>query len=395
MGFGARARLAKSINNGKHHGIGFLVKSFVHDALQPISCPARAISTIPPDSQPGYKVIQPRATISTPPMAKLPLARHPLFRELVTREFVETFIVRGTFDHLGHLGLIADLNGKVIQDVWREGWTPLEAFSDHIHKVLNSEPIVIEEETISLCMPWIENYSHWMYQGLPRLKTLEMDGIDYKKFLILIPANAPRYVRESLSLLGISEANLRATDTERIRGSMIVCSPEETYVSPWALKFIRDNLLGVSSKRQFSEKLLLIRSDSVGRIILNKSCVQDVLERRGFEAIDPGTLSLPDQIAAFAAAKQVVSVHGAALTNIVFCAPGTRIVEIMPKHWIGPAYAYVAFRLGLDYRQLVGDEMGMPWPLSLNYRSKPSGYFRYGKADVQVNVAELKRALGE
>jgi capsular polysaccharide biosynthesis protein len=85
------------------------------------------------------------------------------------------------------------------------------------------------------------------------------------------------------------------------------------------------------------------------------------LERRGFTRIDPGTMSVQDQIDHFAAAEVIVGIHGAALTNLVFAAPGARVL-----HLFAPGYVKHCFFAILDavpgstYRYLVGD--GTPTP---------------------------------
>ena len=56
----------------------------------------------------------------------------------------------------------------------------------------------------------------------------------------------------------------------------------------------------------------------------------DLLKRKGYTILELAKLSLRDQIAAFANARVVVSAKGAGLTNLIYCAEGTRIVELTP-----------------------------------------------------------------
>ena len=82
------------------------------------------------------------------------------------------------------------------------------------------------------------------------------------------------------------------------------------------------------------------------------------MRQRGFDVLDPAVLPLPECIAIFANADWVVAPHGAALTNVVFSKPGTKVVELLP----GPLenyghYALMAAALGLRHSYLIGSKL--------------------------------------
>ena len=62
------------------------------------------------------------------------------------------------------------------------------------------------------------------------------------------------------------------------------------------------------------------------------------LTARGFTVVDPGTLSVQEQIDHFAAARVIVAPHGAALTNLSFCRPGVRLLELFAPGYLNPGY---------------------------------------------------------
>jgi capsular polysaccharide biosynthesis protein len=71
----------------------------------------------------------------------------------------------------------------------------------------------------------------------------------------------------------------------------------------------------------------------------------------------------------------IVGAHGAGLANLVFCRPGTRVVEIVPTDNAYPFYFSLAVGAGLDYRYLVarsvqerGAEAFGPSPFHFNVR---------------------------
>ena len=51
----------------------------------------------------------------------------------------------------------------------------------------------------------------------------------------------------------------------------------------------------------------------------------------GFSIHKTGKMSFFEQIYLFSNAKVIVGAHGAAFTNLVFCNPKTKIIEIIPK----------------------------------------------------------------
>jgi capsular polysaccharide biosynthesis protein len=79
----------------------------------------------------------------------------------------------------------------------------------------------------------------------------------------------------------------------------------------------------------------------------------------------------------FAAAKIVVGLHGAALTNIIFCQPGTRVIEIFSPDYIAPYYwslsniaqlCYAAFCEDVHFRGVTGYRFRRYIPVTVNVK---------------------------
>ncbi len=62
-----------------------------------------------------------------------------------------------------------------------------------------------------------------------------------------------------------------------------------------------------------------------------------------------------EQAAMFYHARQIVSVHGAGLTNLVFAQPGARVVEIFPPDLLEPIYFQIATLFGLHYEPVIAE----------------------------------------
>ena len=105
-----------------------------------------------------------------------------------------------------------------------------------------------------------------------------------------------------------------------------------------------------------ANRLFVSRRDAKIRLLKNEKTLEAMLAESGFTTFVPGKASLAEQVDAFGRADIVVSVHGAALTNLLFCRPGTLVIEIFPANFVKSTYLWLAKRLGLEYRAVVGEE---------------------------------------
>jgi hypothetical protein len=104
-----------------------------------------------------------------------------------------------------------------------------------------------------------------------------------------------------------------------------------------------------------SPLLYITRSESGMRRIVNEEELLPGLRDIGFNIVNPSEIPLSEQIAHFRAAKVVLSAHGAGLTNILFCRPGTTLIEIFPEGGVhGSAFLRIASHLDFDYYFVVG-----------------------------------------
>ena len=101
--------------------------------------------------------------------------------------------------------------------------------------------------------------------------------------------------------------------------------------------------------------------------------------------LDSGTLTVQEQIDVFHGAEVIIAPHGAALTNITFCTPGARVLEMFAGTYVHLGLWTIAEAVGgVRYRYLVGSG------------SSPEGREMTGIVDdVDIPPARVEAALEE
>jgi hypothetical protein len=227
-------------------------------------------------------------------------------------------------------------------------------------------------------------YYHWIFDTLPRLKLLKDSGFTYDK--IVIPAQS-RFQRESLDLLGVDHACIISDPGLQVEADhLIVPTLPGTVGNPpaWACDFLRRSFLphlGVRGPQ--TRRIYIARGDDATRRITNEPQLLRMLEREGFEIIRPEEHRFLDQVRLFDEASIVIGAHGSGLSNLVFCRPGTQVIELFSPHYVTVPYWALANQVGLDYSYVMGDGS---W-------ERARGRGRRIHDDIRIDVAKVEAAL--
>ena len=82
--------------------------------------------------------------------------------------------------------------------------------------------------------------------------------------------------------------------------------------------------------KESSKKIYVTRDESDYRKIVNNDDITNSLRKKGYKIINPQLYEIEEQIETFANAEKIIAPHGSNLANIIFCKPGTEIIEIAP-----------------------------------------------------------------
>jgi capsular polysaccharide biosynthesis protein len=261
-----------------------------------------------------------------------------------------------------------------------------------------------EEWALLLGHPRGRNYYQWWLDCLPRAWIADKWPSTRGCPLLMPPLERP-FQEESLALLGW-EDRVRIIDepverfprllfvTGFLLGSSQAISP---LLRDWAA-FCRQRLgLGASGNRprgSMGRRIYISRRTATKRRVVNEQELIDALGAIGIESIESETLSLTEQMRLFSEAELVVAAHGAGLTNILFAAPGTRVIEILA---LEPnrvsAFGTMSALLSLEYGYLVAarldsaatskprvDSLGDPQPNDDNIVIDPATVVRAARA---------------
>jgi Glycosyltransferase 61 len=210
------------------------------------------------------------------------------------------------------------------------------------------------------------NYYHWLFDHLPRVAQARRHP-ELADLPLVVGAHLARFERETLGLLGIPDSQLVGLpDATAIRFGRLHIPDLGTVdrnPHPQTIAWLRETFLPQSPNT--GRRLWLTRQDATLRRMVNEDEILAALVPLGFERLSLGDLSVPAQAAAFAEADIICGPHGAAFANLVFCRPGTAVVEIMPGRagHLG-FYPEIAAALGLRHLRLAAEPRPTPQQLA-------------------------------
>lgn len=182
-----------------------------------------------------------------------------------------------------------------------------------------------------------ENYYHWLFDSLPRLALLEAAGYDLDAIEYFLLDDSKRAFQiESLARFGIGQSRLQHCSKRRVLRCERLIVPSMPalvgYPPRWLCEYLRCRFTN-DKKAPPSRKIYISRRHARGRKLLNELEILPLLVRRGYDIVDAERLAFSEQVDLFSSAREVISVHGAGLSNIVFAPRGARVLELAsPLH---------------------------------------------------------------
>lgn len=243
-------------------------------------------------------------------------------------------------------------NGKVLDFLVSPRHRKSIGFKTVFANYFLKKKIKVKGNAISFVHGWYDNYYHFVTECLPKLYVLK----DYlENSTVVFPIEAKKFHKEYLSILGIK--NLTYIDHNQVvkAGKVISCNfmnrdlNHHQQITPefrdWILSKIAMDL-----NSKLPTRFFINREKATYRKVINNQEVKDKLEN--LENINLEDYSVIDQIQLFSQAKEIQAVHGASLSNLIFCKEDTVIKEYIHQDFKQHCFDKLANTLKLKYTKI-------------------------------------------
>lgn len=308
---------------------------------------------------------------------------------LMFKKIPQPFVVsisQGQFWGMGG-GVVYTPEGKILADVSQETDLFQETFRFSFFANKTIPPSLKNNETIGILRARYDiNYFHWMFDVIARIDLLRKTGIPIDKYIINV--GFP-YQDEILTSLGIPREKRIQTNIQLNIASQRLLAPSYTgsslgIIPKWACDFLRQELLVNTEKIPGYERIYISRMNANHRKLENHDEVLRVLTAYGFRQVILEKEPVRRKIQIFNSAKIIVAPHGAGLTNLVFCEPGTKVIELFNPNWMLPCYWMISNHMDLDYYYLrgIGGEKANPLDI------------KKIRGNMTIDIGQLQQILG-
>ncbi len=220
-----------------------------------------------------------------------------------------------------------------------------------------------------ICERVHHNYSHWLTAHLPKLILLEGRGeLDQ----VLLPERRPAVMDQSLRLFGMDPHRFPTFETDRLLVVDELTVMGTDRFRPELLQSVREACPLPPSPRPH-RRVFISRGKALRRRLMNEEEIWPLLEEAHFERVHMEDLSFEAQVALMRETAVLVAPHGAGLTNMMFCPPGTHVVEMADLGFPNPNFYAVSSAMGLPYWLLPAEALGEVHPLEKDLRIDPEG----------------------
>ncbi len=204
------------------------------------------------------------------------------------------------------------------------------------------------------------NHSHWLTAHLPKVVLLrDLDRLHD----LTLPAERTPAMDASLRALGIEPERCETVATgERVTFAHATVLETDRF-RPDLLMPVRSALAKLGHPRR---RVFISRRRARGRRLLEEDALAPMLREHGFERVEMETLNFDAQVRLMGETAVLAAPHGAGLTNMMFCAPGTQVVEIADTGFPNPNFYALASAMGHDYWLVRARGVGNEHPLDQN-----------------------------
>ena len=155
----------------------------------------------------------------------------------------------------------------------------------------------------------------------------------------------------------------------------------------WTCEFLRREFLPERireiDKLDRPERIYISRAKARRRKVINEAEVLKFLGKFGFKDVSLELMSIAEQALLFYSAKVVITPHGAGLTNLAFCSPKVKVIEIFSPNYVNCCYWILSNWVGAEYYYIFGEGKMPPEYMDPFQRAE----------DILINLGTLSDAI--
>jgi len=209
------------------------------------------------------------------------------------------------------------------------------------------------------------NYFHFFFDIIPKIYLIKKKVKNNINFYYV--SSPQKWQIQIFKILGITESKLiNSSINKHISADQIICLDHPWYykgfiqhqvskLPKWIVLMNRKIFLNRASKFNCPKKIFLDRSSSRFNHcqIFNQLEMNKWVKKKNLNIFKPEKLPFKKQIHLFKNASVILGAHGAAFTNIIFCKPGTKIIEIIPSNHPNKKCERISKILKLKYFRII------------------------------------------
>ena len=175
-------------------------------------------------------------------------------------------------------------------------------------------------------------YGHWLAEILPRLAILEAAGESLERLSFPVPEDTPKFGLELLTLCGVPAGQIVTYGKDEVLRADEMLVPTLMHNGVRYAPLLADAVAlfkrgvakaGHSLASGSAPARIYLARGGGNRRMMNREPLQALAEAAGFTCLQPEKMSLPEQIAMFAGAREITGEYGSAFHTALFSPPGT------------------------------------------------------------------------
>jgi hypothetical protein len=242
------------------------------------------------------------------------------------------------------------------------------------------------KEAVLIHASFKDVYFHWIYDIIPQLKVLESNS---NLKIIMCPLKNSFQLESFKLFCNIKDVYTKSSFYEIDK--LYLPSQTTNLLMPcnFVFEFLTANLIKTKTNK-IKNKIYITRDKKYKRSILNEKELIHIMEAKGYLIYNLEYISFSEQVEIFRNSNVIISAHGSGLTNIVFCEPGTTILEIYGPGCGERCFARIGNHLMLNYIALEISEISYQ---SFLHRLYYMFFPNLNRFDFRVAIKTLDRNL--